>query len=187
MEWEGGGGRPASRVGRFGPGDTPEQGAEDAPHDVRVGMREHARGFPSVEPYPVAVGALIDLDAVPLPGDQIVAALRALHVVGATLGFGRGLLDGGALLPEQLGVPFGEVFVFVSAGFVGHRPQGVEDDFTVSVSPPGRAGPCGGVANGEDDCPLYPWPGQRSTASTTWPFWRNTTSAVPQVYSQPFG
>src|SRR5207248_11225978 len=86
---------------------------------------------------------------------------------------------------NALGVPPGEVFLFVATRLVGHRTPGVEGDLTVSVSPPGRAGPCGGVAAGEDDCPLYPCPGQRSTASTTCPFWRNTTSSVPQVYSQP--
>src|SRR5437879_6289808 len=132
-------------------------------------MREHALRLARVEPHPVAVRALIDLDTVPLSGDQIVAALRTLHVVRATLVFRGGLLDGGALLAEQLGVAFGEVFLLVSAGLVGHQPQGVDGVFTVSVSPHG------------------PVPGQRSTASTTCPFWRNTTSAVPQVYSQPLG
>src|SRR5881397_2602436 len=121
-------------------------------------MREHALRLARVEPHPVAVRALIDLDTVPLAGDQIVAALRTLHVLRATLVFRGGLLDGGALLAEQLGVPFGEVFLLVSAGLVGHRPQGVEGVFTVSVSPPGRTGPCGGVAKGEDDCPLYRGP-----------------------------
>src|SRR6266545_4157335 len=98
MAW----GLPGSRVGCLRPGDAPQQGAEHAPHDVRLRMREHALRLARVEPYPVAVRALIDLDAVPLPGDQIVPALRALHVVRATLGFGRGLLHAGALLPQQL-------------------------------------------------------------------------------------
>src|SRR5438309_11468121 len=96
-------------------------------------MREHALRLARVEPHPVAVRALIDLDTVPLSGDQIVAALRTLHVVRATLVFRGGLLDGGALLAEQLGVAFGEVFLLVSAGLVGHQPQGVEGVFTVSV------------------------------------------------------
>src|SRR5947199_249339 len=102
-------------------------------------MREHALRLARVVPHPVAVRALIDLDAVPFPGDQIVAAFGALHVVRAPLGFRRGLLDGRALLAQQLGVPSGEILLLVSAGLVGHRPQGVEGGFTVSVSPPGRA------------------------------------------------
>src|SRR6266567_299499 len=179
-------GLPTSRVVHLRSGNASQQGAEHAPHDVRLGMGEYALRFARVEPDPVAVRALIDLDAVPLSGDQIVPTLWAFHVMGAALGFRRGLLDGGALLAQQVGIPSGEVFLLVFAGRVGHRPQGVEGDFTVSVSPPGRAGPCGGVANGEDDCPLQPWPGQRSTASTTLPFCRNTTSSVPQVNSQPF-
>src|SRR5436190_23614140 len=138
-------------------------------------MREHALRLARVEPHPVAVRALIDLDTVPLSGDQIVAALRTLHIVRATLVFRGGLLDGGALLAEQLGVAFGEVFLLVSAGLGGHQPQGVDGVFTVSVSPPARNGPCGGVAAGEDDCPLQPWPGQRSTAFTAGALWRNTT------------
>src|SRR5213076_506065 len=147
-------GLPTSRVVHLRSGYASQQGAEHAPHDVRLRMREYALRLARVEPDPVAVRALIDLDAVPLPGDQIVPALRALHVVGAALGFRRGFPNGRALLAEQLRIPFGEVFLLVSAGLVGHRPQGVEGDFTVSVSPPGRAGPCGGVAKGEDDCPL---------------------------------
>src|SRR5213596_3288612 len=84
-------------------------------------MREHALRLARVEPHPVAVRALIDLDTVPLSGDQIVAALRTLHVVRATLVFRGGLLDGGALLAEQLGVAFGEVFLLVSAGLATRR------------------------------------------------------------------
>src|SRR5204863_7667736 len=104
-------------------------------HEVRLGIRSHYLRLARVEPYPVSMRALIDLDATPLAGDQIVAALRALHVVRAALGFRRALLGRGPLLAEQLGVPLGEVFLLVSTGLVGHRPQGVADDLTVSVSP----------------------------------------------------
>src|SRR5438034_7300068 len=106
MAW----GLPGSRIAHLRPGDASQQGAEHTRHDVRLGMREDGLCLTRVEPHPVAVRALIDLDTVPLPGDQIEAALRALHVMRAALGFGRGLLDGGALLAEQLGVPSGEVF-----------------------------------------------------------------------------
>src|SRR5438093_1066333 len=109
MAW----GLPTSRVVHLRPGDASQQGAEHPPHDVRLGMREHALRLARVEPDPVAVRALIDLDAVPLPRDQIVAALRTLHAVGAALGFRRGLLDRGTLLAEQLGVSSGEVFLLM--------------------------------------------------------------------------
>src|SRR5207249_8269945 len=109
-------GLPASRVAHLRPGDASEQGAEHTRHDVGLGMREDGLRLTRVEPYPVTVRALIDLNAVPFPGDQIVAAFGALHVMRAALGFRRGLLDGGALLAEQLGVPSGEVFFLVSAG-----------------------------------------------------------------------
>src|SRR5437016_5340164 len=111
-------------------------------------------GLARFEPQPVAVRALVDLDPVPFPGDQVVAALGALHVMRPALRVRRRLLRAGALLAQQLGVAPGEVFLFVAARLVGHRSPGVEGDLTVSVSPPGRAGPCGGVAAGEDDWPL---------------------------------
>src|SRR3989442_2301341 len=101
-------------------------------------MREHALRLARVEPHPVAVRALIDLDTVPLSGDQIVAALRTLHVVRATLVFRGGLLDGGALLAEQLGVAFGEGFLLLSAGLVGDQPQVVQWGLNLSLWPPRR-------------------------------------------------
>src|SRR5256714_8986489 len=117
-------------------------------------MGDQALGLARVEPQPVAVRALVDLNPVPCAADQVVAALGALHVMRAALGLCRRLLGAGALLPQQLGVPPGEVFLFVAARLFGPRAPGREGDLTVSVSPPGRAGPCGGVAAGEDDCPL---------------------------------
>src|SRR2546425_3269942 len=79
MAW----GLPGSRVGHLRSGDASQQSTEHARHDVRLGMGEHALGLARVEPHPVAVRTLIDLDAVPFPGDQIVAAFGALHVVRA--------------------------------------------------------------------------------------------------------
>src|SRR6266567_8709316 len=119
MAW----GLPTSRVVHLRSGHASQQGAEHAPHDVRLGMREYALRFARVEPDAVAVRALIDLDAVPLAGDQIVAALGALHVVRATLRIGGGLLGGRALLAHQLGITPGEVLLFVLARFLGHRPS----------------------------------------------------------------
>src|SRR5439155_5189129 len=73
-----------------------------------------------VEPHAVAMRALVDLDAVPLSRDQVISAFRALHAVRATLGFGLGLPGGLALLAQQLGVPPGEVLLFVLAGLLRH-------------------------------------------------------------------
>src|SRR5881397_2801519 len=57
-----------------------------------------------VEPDAVTVRALIDLNPVPFAGDQIVAALRALHVVRLAFALGGGPHDCRVLLPQQLGV-----------------------------------------------------------------------------------
>src|SRR5438045_9537208 len=98
-------GLPASPVAHLRPGDASQQGAEDTRHDVGLGMREDGLCLTRVEPHPVAVRALIDLDTVPLPGDQIVAALRALHGMRAARGFGRGLLHRCPLPAERLAAP----------------------------------------------------------------------------------
>src|SRR5687768_10973915 len=109
----------------------------------------------------MAVRALIDLNPVPFAGDQIVAALGALHVVRLTLRFSGGLLRRFALLAQQLGVAPGEILVFVLARFLGtHLPPVVEDGggcggggggVTCSCSPPGFAN--GTFPGGEDDSP----------------------------------
>ena len=52
-----------------------------------------------IEPHAVAVCALIDVNAVPLAGDQIVAAFGAFHVVRLAFAFGGGPHHRGMLLP----------------------------------------------------------------------------------------
>src|SRR3989441_3056268 len=58
-----------------------QHGAEHPRHHVRLGVGERGFRLARVEPDAVAVSALVDLDAVPLTRDQVVAALRALHVM----------------------------------------------------------------------------------------------------------
>src|ERR1043166_3470045 len=114
-------GGPPPRVGALAPGPAPEHGAKHTGDDVGLGVGDQALGLAGVEPQPVAVGTLVDLDPVPLPGDQVVAALGALHVMRPALGLRRRLLRAGALLAQQLGVAPGEVFLFVAARLIGHR------------------------------------------------------------------
>src|SRR6266446_5396864 len=57
--------------------------------------------------------ALVDLDAIPIVGDEVVAAFGALHVMLLPLALGRRLLRRRTLLSQQLGVAAREVFVLV--------------------------------------------------------------------------
>src|SRR5438067_12819290 len=104
---------------------------------------------------------LVDLNPVPFPGDQIVAAFRALHAVRLALGLARGLLRRRALLPQQLGVAPREVFVFVltrtpTVALVRlHGLGGAGGGVTWSVSPPGLAK--GTRPGGDDDSPEDLW------------------------------
>ena len=66
------------------------------------------------------MGAGLDLHAVVGAAGQIVAVLGALHEVRLALGVARDGLGLLALLLEQLGVLFDEVFVLVAAGLLGH-------------------------------------------------------------------
>src|SRR3989442_4318969 len=78
-----------------------------------------------VEPDAVTVRALIDLNPVPFAGDQIVAALGALHVVRLAFPFGGGPHDRRVLLPQQLGITTREVLVLVLArAIVCHGADG---------------------------------------------------------------
>ena len=107
----------------------------------------------------MTVRALIDLNAVPLRGDQIVAALGAFHVVLLALALGGSLLRSRPLLPQQVGVPPREVLVFVLTRLVRHEPVGDGDGGGVgggvglifSVSPPGVG--VGTRPGGDDDSP----------------------------------
>src|SRR2546426_8631572 len=75
----------------------------------------------------MAVGALVDLHAVPFPGDQVVPALGTLHVVRPALRLGGRPAHRLALLAQQLGVAPREVLFLVLARLVGHRgAQGLE-------------------------------------------------------------
>src|SRR4051812_15645779 len=75
-----------------------------------------------VHPHAAAVRAGLDLDPMVRLRREVVAVLRALHVVGPPLRFQGGGLRLEALLPEQLGVLLDEVFALVAAGFLaGHR------------------------------------------------------------------
>src|ERR1700694_2465238 len=92
----------------------------------------------------MAVRALVDLDAVTVPRDEIVAALRPFHVMRLALVLPGGLLRRRALLAEQLGVAAREVFVFVLTRLVvGHglvgagAGGGAGGGGMLSVSPPG--------------------------------------------------
>src|SRR5947208_17174287 len=97
-------GLPASPVAHLRPGDASQQGAEHTRHDVGLGLREDGLCLTRVEPQPVAVRTLIDLDTVPLSGDQTVAALRTLRLMRAPLGFRSAAPDGCAPSAEQRGV-----------------------------------------------------------------------------------
>src|SRR5258708_3674754 len=119
-----------------------------------MGMLQQGVGFIRVEPDAVAVGALVDLDAIPIVGDQVVAAFGALHVMRLALGFAGGPLGAAALLAPQLGIASREVLVLVLAPLVRHRAQRFESCLTFSVSPPWCGRPPGGIAAGELDCPL---------------------------------
>src|SRR5439155_1079062 len=122
--------------------------------------------------------ALVDLDPVPLARDQVVAALGTLHVMRPALGLRRGLLHAGALLAQQLGVTPGEVFLFVAARLIGHRPPGVEGDLTVRVSPPGR-GP-GPAPRGGGRAPEG-WPRPTEPPGTRVPYRRSPEAAEAQA------
>ncbi len=102
-------------------------------------MLEHRLRFTRVEPDTVAVGALIDLHALPVTGDQVVAALRTFHEVRFALGFAGLALQHGALLPQQLRVAPREVLVLVAAD--------VAHGVVTWLRPGGRA-------RGEEDWPL---------------------------------
>ena len=112
-----------------------------------------------VEPDAVTVRALIDLNPVPFAGDQIVAALRALHVVRLAFALGGGPHDCRVLLPQQLGVATREVLVLVLARTIvrhgaddgGGAGGGAGGGRICSVSPPGLA--TGTRPGGDDDSP----------------------------------
>src|SRR5713101_7298698 len=111
-------------------------------------MLHQRLGLAGIEPQAVTVGALVDLDAVPVAREEVVAALGALHVMGLALGLGGGTLRRLPMLPQQLGVALGEVFVFVLARLLVRR----HCVWTFRVSPP-RVGPCF-LPGGGDDWPL---------------------------------
>src|SRR5437667_204159 len=142
-------GPPESRVGRLRAGNAAQYRAEHAGHHGWLRVGEHGFCLARIEPEAVTMRALIDLHAVPLATDQVVAALGALHVMGAALGVDRGAVHCLALLAEQLGVTPGEVLVLVLARLVGHRSQGAESGLSFRLSRPGVM--CGCVATGEDD------------------------------------
>src|SRR5438128_3678649 len=144
-------------------------------------MLDELLGLTGVEPDAMTVGTLVDLDPVPIARHEVVAALGALHVVGPARGLRDGALRRLALLAQQLRIALDEVFVLVLARLLVRR----HCVWTLNVSPP-RVGPCF-LPGGEEDCPLYMCPGQRTMASTTRSFCSVTRSNVPQVRSQPFG
>src|SRR5258705_9667329 len=115
-------------------GSLPRHAFDDCPEDagqyVRLRCLEQRFRLPGVEPDPMAVRTLVDLNAVPVTVDQIVTALRALHVMRLPLGLGGGLLGRRALLAQQLGVAAREILVLVLARLVAHGGG------TRSVSPP---------------------------------------------------
>src|SRR5258708_2974819 len=119
-----------------------------------MGMLRQGVGFIRGAPAAVAVGALVDLDAIPIVGDQVVAALGTLHVMRLALGFAGGPLGAAALLAPQLGIASREVLVLVLARLVRHRAHGLESCLTFSVSPPWCGRPPGGIAAGDVDCTL---------------------------------
>src|SRR5258708_13068889 len=91
-----------------------------------MGMLRQGVGFSGIGADAVGVGALVDLDAIPIVGDQVVAALGTFHVMRLALGVAGGPLGAAALLAPQLGIASREVLVLVLAPLVRHRAQGLE-------------------------------------------------------------
>src|SRR2546429_4632704 len=138
-----------------------------------------------VEPDAVTVRALIDLNPVPFAGDQIVAALGALHVVRLAFTLGGGPHDRRVLLPQQLGIATREVLVLVLARtIVRHGAGGGAGGGRIcSLSPPGLA--TATRPGGDDASPGYRSPSHLGTRSTTIPSLSVTTSMEPLLYSLP--
>src|SRR2546426_919176 len=134
-------------------GKSPDARVLAGSQDIRRRRLHEGLRLMRVEPDAVTVRALIDLNPVPFAGDQIVAALGALHVVRLAFALGGGPHDRRVLLPQQLGIATREVLVLVLARtIVRHGAGGGAGGGRIcSVSPPGLA--TGTRPGGDDDSP----------------------------------
>jgi hypothetical protein len=71
-----------------------------------------------VEPHPAAMGTGLDLDPMVLAAGEIVPVFGTLHVVGLPLRFHGGGVSPLPLLPHQLGIFAGKVFVLIATWLV---------------------------------------------------------------------